>query len=262
MTLAAEIARLKLDWIVPDWPAPANVRALVTTRNGGVSTGPCATMNLARNAIDNPEHVAQNKALLRAVIGVDPVWMSQVHGTDVVTIDTPPSMPIGDAAVATKPGRVVAVRIADCLPVLFCDRAGTTVAAAHAGWRGLSAGILEATIARMPVAPGELLAWMGPAIGPQKFEVGDDVRDAFLARDSAAASAFKPHPEHEHKWLADIFALASMRLAAAGVTAQSGGGLCTVSNPDRFFSHRRDKSPGRMAALIWLESSMPQSCRR
>jgi len=255
MTLAAEIARLKLDWIVPDWPAPANVRALVTTRNGGVSTGPNATMNLARNAFDDPEHVTQNQALLRAVAGADPVWMSQVHGTDVVLIDHPPSMPVGDAAVVTiaQPGRIAAVRIADCLPVLFCDRAGTCVAAAHAGWRGLSAGVLEATIDRMRVAPENLLAWMGPAIGPDAFEVGDDVRDAFVTRDAAAASAFRPHPEHEHKWLADIFALAAMRLAATGVTAQSGGGICTVSNPDRFFSHRRDRSPGRMAALIWLE---------
>jgi YfiH family protein len=209
-------------------------------------------MNLARNTVDAPEHVAQNQALLRAVTGVEPVWMSQVHGTDVVAIDTPPSMTIGDAAVTTQQGRVVSVRIADCLPVLFCDRAGTCVAAAHAGWRGLAAGILEATIEKMHVDPAQLLAWFGPAIGPDKFEVGDDVLDAFVTRDKAAAAAFKPHPEHGGKWLADIFALASMRLDAAGVTAQFGGGLCTVSNPDRFFSHRRDRTPARMAALIWL----------
>jgi YfiH family protein len=179
--------------------------------------------------------------------------MSQVHGTDVVAIDVPPAMPIGDAAFATQPGRAVAVRIADCLPVLFCDRAGTCVAAAHAGWRGLAAGILEATVAKLHVDPATLLAWFGPAIGPDKFEVGDDVRDAFVTRDAQAEGAFRPHPEHGGKWLADIFALASMRLSAAGVTAQFGGGVCTVSNPGRFFSHRRDRSPGRMAALIWLE---------
>jgi YfiH family protein len=211
-------------------------------------------MNLARNTVDDPTHVAQNQALLRAVTGVEPVWMSQVHGTDVVAIDSPPSMPIGDAAVATQPGRVVSVRIADCLPVLFCDRAGSCVAAAHAGWRGLAAGILEATIARMHVAPDQLMAWMGPAIGPTAFEVGDDVRDAFVTRNEAAASAFTPHPDHPGKWLGDLFALAAMRLGAAGVAAQFGGGICTVSNPGRFFSHRRDRSPARMAALIWLEN--------
>ena len=253
MNPAAALDRLKLDWIVPDWPAPRNVHALVTTRNGGVSTGECATMNLARNVVDDPDNVAQNQALLRAVTGVDPVWMSQVHGINVIAVDTPPTMPVGDAALARHPGRAVAVRIADCLPVLFCDRDGTCVAAAHAGWRGLAAGILEATIEKMRVDPAQLLAWFGPAIGPEKFEVGEDVLEAFVSRDQAAAAAFKPHPEHEHKWLADLFALASIRLDGAGVTARYGGGLCTVSNPDRFFSHRRDRTPARMAALIWLD---------
>ena len=252
MTLPARLAVRRLDWIVPAWPAPANVSALMTTRNGGVSVGSCATMNLSRSGVDEPEHVAANHALLRDVIGLSPHWLSQVHGTAVVDLDAPPANPIGDAAVTAQPRTVAAVRVADCLPVLFCDRDGTRVAAAHAGWRGLAAGVLEATVAAMHVAPERLLAWLGPAIGPQAFEVGDDVRDAFVATDAGAAAAFVPYPERPGKWRADLFALAAMRLAAAGVSAQFGGGVCTHANADRFFSYRRDKTPARMAALIWL----------
>ncbi|MEP6701907.1 MAG: peptidoglycan editing factor PgeF [Betaproteobacteria bacterium] len=253
MSLASELIQRKLDWIIPQWPAPDNVRALFTTRNGGFSEGACATMNLARSPDSGVPHVAQNLALLHDVIGVNPVWLSQVHGTDVLAIDNPPPMPVGDAAVATRPGRAAAVRVADCLPVLFCDRAGTQVAAAHAGWRGLAAGVLEATVAAMHVEPQELIAWFGPAIGPDAFEVGDDVRDTFLQHDAESAAAFSSYPARPGKWLADLFMLASMRLSATGLTDHFGGGICTVSNPDRFFSHRRDKTPGRMAALIWLE---------
>ena len=252
MTLHAKLALRRLDWIVPPWPAPANVNALMTTRNGGQSVGICATMNLSRSAADKPEHVAANHALLREVIGLSPQWISQVHGIDVVNVDSTPANPVGDGVIASLPRTVAAVRVADCLPVLFCDRAGTKVAAAHAGWRGLAAGVLEATVAAMNGPADRLLAWMGPAIGPQAFEVGDDVRDVFVAADAHARDAFAPYPGRPGKWLADLFALAAMRLSAAGVTAQFGGGVCTYSNPERFFSYRRDQSPGRMAALVWL----------
>ena len=256
MTLRAELDARGLDWIIPDWPAPKNVRALVTTRNGGFSTGPCATMNVAGNNGDDPDAVARNKQLLEAVIGVPPAWLSQVHGThvaDLDRIDSGAGTPSADAAVRSSGGRAVAVRIADCLPVLFCDKAGTRVGAAHAGWRGLSAGVLEATVAAMHVAPKNLVVWMGPAIGPTAYEVGDDVRDAFVDADGYAAAAFDPYPARPDKWLADLYALAGLRLQAAGVKAIYGGDLCTFSDPARFFSYRRDKSPGRMAALVWLE---------
>ena len=252
MTLHAKLALRRLDWLVPAWPAPANVNALMTTRNGGESDGICAAMNLSRSAADDPRHVAANHARLREVIGLSPQWISQVHGADVVDVDSTPANPVGDGVVASLPRTVAAVRVADCLPVLFCDRDGTRVAAAHAGWRGLAAGVLEATIAAMNVQPDRLFAWLGPAIGPQAFEVGDDVRDAFAATDAHAMEAFVPYPARPGKWLADLFALAGMRLSAAGVTAQFGGGVCTYSNPERFFSYRRDQSPGRMAALVWL----------
>ena len=252
MTLHARFALRRLDWIVPVWPAPANVNALMTTRNGGFSEGICATMNLSRSASDKAEHVAANHALLREVIGLSPQWISQVHGTAIVDVDSTPAIPVGDGVVASRPRTVAAVRVADCLPVLFCDRDGSTVAAAHAGWRGLAAGVLEATVAAMSVPADRLLAWLGPAIGPQAFEVGDDVRDAFVANDRRAEAAFIPFPDRPGKWLADLFALAAMRLRDAGVAAQFGGGVCTYSNPDRFFSYRRDKSPARMAAMIWL----------
>jgi YfiH family protein len=254
MTLHARLALRRLDWIVPVWPASPHISALMTTRNGGVSEGLCATMNLSRGASDTPEHVAANHALLREVTGLSTQWISQVHGRDVVNLDSPSPTLVGDAVVTTQPRTVAAVRVADCLPVLFCDRAGTRVAAAHAGWRGLAAGVLEATVGAMAIEPGELIAWLGPAIGPTAFEVGDEVRDAFIALDPRAAGAFAPYPERPGKWLADLFALAAMRLRDAGVSALFGGGVCTHRNADRFFSYRRDKSPGRMAAMIWIDA--------
>ncbi len=255
MTLSEKLAARGLDWIVPGWPAPPNVRALMTTRNGGISTGLCATMNVAGNNADDPSRVEHNKQLLRSIIDVEPRWLSQVHGTDVAVIDAPASAGpvVADAAIATTRGVAAAVRVADCLPVLFCDRGGTRVAAAHAGWRGLAAGVLERTVEAMQVAPSEIVVWMGPAIGSQAFEVGDDVRDAFIARDPASSAAFAPYPRRSGKWLADLFALATQRLRSAGVESIHGGGECTVSNPARYFSYRRDKSPGRMAALVWLD---------
>jgi YfiH family protein len=256
MTLLAKLDARGLDWIIPDWPAPKNVRALMTTRNGGFSTGPCATMNVAGNNGDDPDAVARNRQLLEEVIGVPPAWLSQVHGThvaDLDSVDAGAGAPTADAGVGSKARRAVVVRVADCLPVLFCDKAGTRVGAAHAGWRGLSAGVIETTVAARNVPPRNNIAWMGPAIGPTAFEVGDDVRDAFVDADGYAAAAFDPYPGRPDKWLADIYALAALRLQAAGVKAIYGGDLCTVSDPARFFSYRRDKSPGRMAALVWLE---------
>lgn len=238
------------DWIVPDWPAPANVRALLTTRSGGVSTGPFASMNLGQRVDDDMQSVRTNRASLRDLLPAEPKWLLQVHGTRVVDADRLQQPVEADAAVARNPGSVCTVMVADCLPVLLTDRAGSVVAAAHAGWRGLAAGVLENTVRAMGSAPDELLAYFGPAIGPSAFEVGADVRDAFLARSADAASAFVAHKPG--KWLADLFALARQRLRASGVTHIYGGGLCTYSDPRRFFSHRRDKVTGRMAALIWL----------
>jgi YfiH family protein len=238
------------DWIVPDWPAPANVRAVITTRSGGVSTGPFASMNLGQRVGDDTGSVRTNRALLRDLLPAEPKWLQQVHGTLVVDADRLRHPVDADAAVARNPGSVCAVMVADCLPVLLTDRAGSVVASAHAGWRGLAAGVLENTVQAMGTAPGELLAYLGPAIGPSAFEVGADVREAFLNRSAEAASAFVVYKPG--KWLADLFALARQRLVAAGVNRIHGGRLCTFSDSRRFFSHRRDKVTGRMAALIWL----------
>ncbi len=238
------------DWIVPDWPAPVNVRALITTRSGGVSTGPFASMNLGQRIDDDIQSVRVNRAALRDILHAEPRWLLQVHGAQVVDADQIQQPVEGDAAVARNPGSVCTVMVADCLPVLLTDRAGSVVAAAHAGWRGLAAGVLENTIRTMGTTGDELLAYLGPAIGPSAFEVGADVRDVFLARSADAASAFVAHKPG--KWLADLFALARQRLRASGVTQIYGGGLCTYTDSRRFFSHRRDKVTGRMAALIWL----------
>ena len=238
------------DWIEPDWPAPRQVRALVTTRSGGVSRGPYASLNLGTRVGDDERAVAENRARLRALLPSEPRWLQQVHGTDVLQADAAAAESTADAAFAATPGVVCAVQVADCLPVLFCDRAGIRVAAAHAGWRGLSAGVLEQTVSSLGVPPDELMAWLGPAIGPQKFEVGTDVFEQFTADDPAASTAFKAL--HEGKWLADLYALARRRLSHAGVTATFGGGLCTFSDPARFFSHRRDRVTGRQGAFIWI----------
>ena len=251
MKPAGELARRGLDWIVPDWPAPPNVRALVTTRNGGFSTGACRSMNLGLRG-DDPQHVARNHELLCAVCGVEPLLLSQTHGVGVVAVDHARQSTAGDAAVATRPGRAATVRIADCLPVLFCNVHGTRVAAAHAGWRGLCAGVLEATVVAMGTPPDAIIAWLGPAIGPGAFEVGAEVRAAFVARNAAAGDAFVPYPGRPGKFLGDLYALARLRLRHAGVGAVHGGGCCTWTEVDRFFSYRRDKTTGRMAALAWL----------
>jgi len=236
--------------IHPDWPAPVNVRALMTTRAGGVSAAPWASLNLGDHVGDDPAHVAANRARLRDVLPAEPAWLKQVHSARVVEAGGGDIE--ADASFTRTPGQVCAVLTADCLPVLFCDRAGSVVAAAHAGWRGLAGGVLEATVAAMAVPPNEILAWMGAAIGPQAFEVGDDVRAAFMARHPDTAAAFVPQGA-PGKWLADIYALARFRLAHAGVQAVSGGGRCTFGESETFFSYRRDGVTGRLAAVIWLD---------
>ena len=237
------------DWIVPDWPAPANVKAFVTTRAGGVSRGPYESLNLGLRAGDDAQAVAANRAALRASLPQDPAWMRQVHGNRVIEAASATGSDEADAAVARRPGVVCAVLVADCVPVLLTDRAGSAVAIAHAGWRGLAAGVVENAVRAMGSEPAEVLAFLGPGIGPRAFEVGADVRDAFVGPDPATQSAFAPHAAG--KWLADLYALARRRLALLGVTRVFGGGLCTHSDPARFFSYRRDRTTGRMAALIW-----------
>ncbi|OZA28359.1 MAG: multi-copper polyphenol oxidoreductase [Hydrogenophilales bacterium 17-61-9] len=223
----------------------------MTTREGGVSRPPWASFNLGDHVGDDPAHVAENRARLRRQLPAEPDWLRQVHGATVVEVGS--GWVEADAAFTRQAGSVCAVLTADCLPVLFCDRAGSVVAAAHAGWRGLAGGVLEATVAAMRVPPGEVLAWMGAAIGPQAFEVGDEVRQAFIKQHPEAAVAFVSHPGAEPgKWLADIYQLARIRLNCAGVQAVYGGGRCTFNEADRFYSYRRDGVTGRMASLIWL----------
>lgn len=237
------------DWIVPDWPAPDNVKALITTRAGGVSRAPFASMNLGLRTADDPQAVAANRQRLRACLPREPKWLRQVHGSAVAVADDPAAAPEADAAVTWRPDTVCAVLVADCIPVLLADRAGSVVAIAHAGWRGLACGVIESAVQRMALAPQELIAYLGPGIGPRAFEVGADVRDAFLARDAGAQAAFVPRAPG--KWLADLFWLARQALLRAGVTSVHGDTLCTHSDPRRFFSYRRDRTTGRMAALIW-----------
>ena len=254
--LATRLAAAGLDWILPDWIVPDHVCALATTRSGGVSTGPCATMNLGRSVGDDAEALAENRRRLATHLPAAPTWLDQVHGATVATLTaasaTLPS-PIADAAVTRERGVVCAVLTADCLPVLFADREGHAVGVAHAGWRGLAAGVLEATIAalgELGARPDELVAWLGPAIGPARFEVGADVYDRHCADDARAALAFTPR--HPGKWHADLYGLARARLARSGVRQVAGAGYCTHTDAARFYSHRRERDTGRMATAIWL----------
>lgn len=246
------------DWITPDWPAPGNVKALFTTRNGGISSGPYASLNLGDHVGDDPASVEQNRALLRQVLPGEPRWLKQVHGTTPIGIDNYDcSAPCaGDAAFTRCPGNICAVLVADCLPVLLCNHAGTIAGVIHAGWRGMVDGVIERTLSEIRRADEidtRVMAWLGPAIGPRYFEVGEEVRQAFIEYDKRSAIAFLPHHAHDGKWFADLFLLARQRLTEAGITEVYGGGECTFSNPERFFSYRRDGSTGRMAALIWLD---------
>lgn len=242
---------LDTGWIVPDWPAPPSVRAGITTRHGGVSLPPYATLNLGDHVGDKPEAVRENRQRLRRQqqLPSEPVWLRQVHGVTVVDAATAHEAPEADASFTTHANIVCAVMTADCLPLLLCNRRGSVVAAAHAGWRGLLDGVIEATVLRMNVAADDLLVWLGPAIGPDAFEVGDEVRDAFIAHDAAASAAFKPSANG--RWLANIYQLARQRLGRLGVTAIYGGQCCTWSDAERFYSYRREGVTGRMASLIW-----------
>lgn len=250
-------------WIVPDWPCPAHVQARVTTRKHGVSRPPYDSFNLALHVGDDPGAVAQNRLYLRRFLPGDPVWLNQVHGTNVYCADhSPLQVPEADASYATHSGRVCAVLTADCLPVLLTDRQGSVVAAAHAGWRGLLGGVLEATIRSMQVPASELMAWLGPAIGRAAFEVGDEVRQMFVADMPEAAVAFSVGVI-PGKWFADLHLLAKWRLQKAGVSSLYGTEWCTVADSERWYSYRREHVTGRMASLIWLtdNSSVQSFCK-
>jgi polyphenol oxidase len=257
--LAEQFAARGLDWIVPAWRGPVCVRAFFTTRNGGTSTGAAATLDLGTaspSAADLAGAIGENRRRVRAVLPSDPVWLSQVHGRNVVVAAADGvaalrvAPPQADAAVTRAPGVVLAVRTADCLPVLLAARDGSVLAVAHAGWRGLATGVLEAVIAAMDVPAREIACWIGPAIGPNAFEVGEDVRAAHCATDANTSAHFTAL--REGKWLADLPALARRRLAATGVTEVAVDGGCTHTDAQRFFSWRRDRSCGRMALLAWL----------
>jgi YfiH family protein len=242
--------------LVPDWAAPARVRAAFTLRAGGVSTGSYAALNLGGHVGDEPPAVAENRRRVGAGLRLPaaPLWLSQVHGTTVVAADQLPLnevAPQGDAALTRQPGRVLAVLVADCLPVLLARRDGAAVAVAHAGWRGLAAGVIESTVAALDCAGDELLAWLGPAIGPAHFEVGDEVRAAFCQHDRRAAEAFVANARG--RWQCDLQLLARQRLSALGAHSIHGEPRCTYAQSDAFYSFRRDGTTGRMAALIWLD---------
>ena len=238
--------------IIPEWPQPEGVASCSSTRRGGVSLAPYDSLNLGAHCGDNPHDVEENRQRLYAAGGLPakPVWLEQVHGKDVLTLSGEPyASKRADASYSNTPGTVCAVMTADCLPVLFCNLAGTEVAAAHAGWRGLCAGVLEETVACFDDKPENIIAWLGPAIGPTAFEVGPEVRDAFMQVDPQAASAFVASAE---KYYADIYQLARQRLGNVGVQRVYGGNRCTVTQNDDFFSYRRDRTTGRMASFIWL----------
>lgn len=249
-------------WLTPDWDVAPNVHALSTLRGGGLSAQAYASFNLAQHVGDDAEHVRANRALLRAAakLPAEPLWLEQVHGIHVVEHPGPAATgampPRADAAVAFGPDRVCVVMTADCLPVVFADRAGTRIGVAHAGWRGLVGGVLEATVAALHAEPDQLVAWLGPAIGPAAFEVGTEVRDAFIARDAANEAAFVRNDAG--RFQADLYRLARNALARVGVRRVSGGGRCTQHEAAEFFSFRRDGGrTGRMATLAWLGPRTP-----
>ena len=245
----------ELNFIIPNWPAPANVKALQTTRAGGVSHAPYVSLNLGAHVNDDAIAVVQNRQLLSPYLPSEPVWVNQVHGIEVIDAAQSTCLQNADASFTTKANVVCVTMTADCLPVLLCDQAGTVVAAVHAGWRGLCDGVIEAAVNKFSVVPSEILAWLGPAIGPNAFEVGEDVRQQFIQQDSCAEQAFSAFDE---KWLCNMYLIAQQRLTKLGVRQIYGGGInedfCTYTDETRFFSFRRDNVTGRMASLIWLAS--------
>lgn len=252
--------RAPLAVITPQWPAPPGVRAAFTLRGGGVSAPPFDSLNLGAHVGDAAASVSENRRRVCAhlTLPAEPAWIEQVHGIDVLDLDARPEgaspartrLTPADAVITRQAGRVCAIQVADCMPVLLAARDGSAVAAAHAGWRGLAAGVLEATVRQLRADSGQLIAWLGPAIGVGHFEVGEEVRAAFVAHDAGAARAFSANPSG--RWQCDLAALARRRLAALGIRAVSGGDWCTYADPARFFSYRREGRCGRMAALIWL----------
>lgn len=239
-------------WITPDWPAPPGIRAYSTLRTGGGSQGGYAGFNLAAHVGDKPAQVVENRRCLHHSLQLpaEPFWLQQVHGCHVVKANAEAShAPEADASYSDEPGVVCVVMTADCLPVLFCHRQGGLVAASHAGWRGLAGGVLEATVEAL--GTDDVMAWLGPAIGPSAFEVGGEVREAFLQRLGDCHEAFTPLGGH--RWLADLYRLARLTLNRIGINAVYGGGECTYTQTQRYFSYRRDSQTGRMASLIWQE---------
>lgn len=243
----------ELQLIEADWPAPKNVRAVATTRTGGVSVGPYASLNLGAHVGDDANAVRENRQRLRSTLGLsrEPLWLNQVHGTAVVEALPHEAPPTADASFSRSAGHACAVLTADCLPVLFCDRDGTRVAAAHAGWRGLAGGVLESALRAMSVAPDRVLAWLGPAIEQDMFEVGAEVREQFVARSADNARAFEVNARG--RWQADLYDLARRELARLGVAQVFGGGFRCYADRDRFYSYRRDGTTGRMATLVWMK---------
>ena len=253
-TFGSRLAAAGLDWIEPSWPVPARIQAIATTRNAGVSVGRYATLNLGGATGDDPAAVAENRRRLGMYLPSAPVWLHQVHGPDVVTLDATAiptahaSSPVADAAVTREHNVVLGVLIADCLPVLLAERNGNVIAVAHAGWRGLARGVLQNAVAAMGIEPADIIAWLGPAIGMSAFEVGEDVVDAFAASDVHEGFA----PKGRGKWNADLYAIARTRLEQSGVRSVNGGGYCTFTDSARFFSYRRERETGRMAVLLWI----------
>lgn len=243
-----------LNLITPDWPAPKNVKAFTTTRLGGVSQAPYDSFNLAIDISNDPENIIRNRALLKECLHLpaEPVWIKQVHGTQVIQADSPPTDRTADASFTHQSNIVCAITTADCLPLLVTNRSGSCAAAIHAGWRGLAAGVIEVTLKKLALSSNDLLIWLGPAIGPAAFEVGDEVYQQFIAHDSQAKQAFKRN--ENDRWLANIYLLAKQRLTEHGVTNIFGGDFCTYTDKNRFYSYRRDKQTGRMASLIWLQA--------
>ncbi len=248
---------MSIEWLAPDWNAPATVRAACTLRSGGASAAPYASLNLAAGVGDEPGSVAENRRRLRAALGLpaEPLWLQQMHGTEVFDADGTGAPGRADAAVTHRDDRVLAIMVADCMPVLLASDDGAVIGAAHAGWRGLASGVLEAAVAATDADPRGLHAWLGPAIGPAHFEVGDEVRAQFLADDARAAAGFTANSKG--RWQCDLTLLAKQRLARIGVTRISAVERCTYADAANCYSYRRDGQTGRMAALIWRRAGGP-----